>query len=115
MGEYNSVVIDFAEPGCFANVRLKCSEVELSGRTSDLSDFVSDSLTTWQVIKMSVSNQTASFYLNDHFIRKVAYQEPIGALKGINYSFVKEGTVDYLRMYDHRHRLVYAEEFDGPQ
>lgn len=108
-GEMNAIPLTIK--GCVGKVNLKIGDKNLSGKNNDLSGFGTD-IYQWQEFKLAVIEKTAHIYLNQKFIMEVPFDEDIGNVSGFNINFSGTGSVDYVKLWDEKGRLVYGEDFE---
>jgi hypothetical protein len=110
LGERNLFRLQFNQPGCARWATVQFGEIELDGKFNDLSPF-STPVSDWRVARLEVKRRRARVLLDGRLVYQAAYQQPVGAIRGIVYNFRGGGSVDYIRLYDARNDLVYADEF----
>jgi hypothetical protein len=111
LGERNRFRLQFNQPGCARWATVQFGEIELGGKFNDLSPF-STPVSDWRVARLEVKRRRARVLLDGRLVYQAAYQQPVGAIRGIVYNFRGGGSVDYIRLYDARNDLVYADEFN---
>ena len=85
--------------------------IGLHGKFNDLSPF-STAVSDWRVARLEVKRRRARALLDGRLVYQAAYQQPVGAIRGIVYNFRGGGSVDYIRLYDAHNDLGYADKFD---
>jgi hypothetical protein len=112
-GAHHAIRIHFLKPGCSRWTYLQAGEVTLNGEFNDLSVFGQD-LSRWRTIRLEVRNGAASVFFDGKFLYRLPYTAPVGSLKSISCDFMGCGRVDYVKLYNGRRELVYADAFDDP-
>ena len=110
-GEFTDVRVHFVTKGCFAWSANYFSEISISGKNHDLSNFEFSSL-DWHHIKMKVQRKNIILWLDDKEVIQVPYKQSIGKIKGITIGFKGTGSVDYFHMTKNDGRIIYQEDFD---
>ncbi|CAA9224262.1 MAG: hypothetical protein AVDCRST_MAG56-615 [uncultured Cytophagales bacterium] len=111
LGERNLFRLQFNQPGCAHWATVQFGEIELAGKFNDLSPF-STAVSGWRVARLEVRGRRARVLLDGKPVYQMAYRQPVGALRGIIYNFRGGGAVDYIRLFNAKNALVYADEFD---
>jgi len=112
-GAHHAIRIHFLKPGCSRWTYLQAGEVTLNGEFNDLSVFGQD-LSRWRTIRLEVKNRAVRIFFDGKFLYRLPYTQPVGALKSISCDFMGCGLVDYVKLYNSRRELVYADAFDEP-
>ncbi|HEX8530888.1 MAG TPA: hypothetical protein VF646_12745, partial [Cytophagales bacterium] len=112
-GAHHAIRIHFLKPGCSRWTNLQAGEVTLNGEFNDLSVFGRD-LSGWRTIRLEVKNRTVRVFFEGKLLYRLPYTEPVGPLKSISCDFMRCGRVDYVKLYNGRRELVYADGFDEP-
>jgi hypothetical protein len=112
-GAHGAIRIHFLKPGCSRWTYLQAGEVALNGEFNDLSVFGQD-LSRWRILRLEVKNGAVRIFFDGKFIYRLPYTRPVGPLKGISCDFMGCGMVDYVKLYNGRRELVYADAFDDP-
>ena len=110
LAEQGHMFVPLSIPGCVADLDLTFSEVEVEGRTNDLSGLGTD-LSTWQRLHVDVQQRRVTIFLNDTPVYQGAYQEGMGKVVGLNFRFLGLGAVNYIRLRDGEGALVYQKDF----
>ncbi len=109
-GENSIFRISLIKPGCGMYARAEISETIFNGEFQDLSALEQD-LSQWRKVRLQVISQKLSVWLDSKLIFTCAYKKPVGQLKGIMFRFRGCGSVDYVKMFNQSHNLVYSEDF----
>jgi len=110
MAEQGHMFVPLSIPGCVADLNLTFSEVEVKGRTNDLSGLGTD-LSTWQRLRLEVQQRHVTIFLNDTPVYQSTYQEGMGMVFGLQFRFLGLGAVNYVRLRDGKSGLVYQKDF----
>ena len=70
-------------------------------------------LSDWQELIIKNDHQTVTVFLNGKELYQTTYKEPIGTIKGLQFSFIGLGEIDYLKIFSLQDELLYEEKF-GP-
>jgi hypothetical protein len=112
-GAHHAIRIHFLKPGCSRWTYLQAGEVVLNGEFNDLSVFGQD-LSRWRTLRLEVKNRAVRIFFDGKFLYGLPYTQPVGSLKSISCDFMGCGRVDYVKLYNGRRELVYADAFDDP-
>lgn len=96
-GATGSLRIPISSEGCYGITNLKCSEVLISGKTSDLSSLSIDLLQT-QAINLRVKENELSIRLGEEEPFSLNYTQPIGQLKVVKLIFTGYGEVEAFKI-----------------
>ncbi len=101
----------FTKPGCMEYAFIKCSEMEIKGKYTNLSALAL-TIDKWHTYKIRVKNKKAQIFCDNNLIYTIGYKEDIGKLRGIIYKFTNGGIIDFVRLYNGENELVYEDNFD---
>jgi hypothetical protein len=110
IGTEGELKMHFLVPGCFGFVQMIFGEQKLDGHTRDLSAFARE-IDDWKNARMEVVNKKVSIYFEDKLIYQTTYQKPIGKIMGISVTSKGAGETDYVKLYNARKELVFADGF----
>lgn len=110
-GENGRGRFKFVKPGCTQYADTEFGDTKLTGNFHNLSSLGID-LSKWTVVRIETSHKTSMVYINNVFKFKTAYHIPIGNIRGFFCRFKGSGQLDFIRVYDASHRLVYHDEFN---
>ncbi|MFY0592945.1 hypothetical protein [Roseivirga sp.] len=96
-------------PGCTSNLSLITGGKTFSGKENDHSMFGIKG-SDWQVLKLSVANRRAEYFLNDELILTKDNVNGIGPIVGFKVRFEGAGEIDFLRL-SNNNELVFEEDF----
>jgi hypothetical protein len=111
LGTNGAFLVPLSIPGCTGNINLMFNEVNIAGRSHDLSAFGAD-ISQWNKIKMEVRARHVRIYLNDQLIREEDYNVTAGDLAGFRFNFLGAGTVKYIKVFNEKGVLGYEEKFE---
>jgi len=66
----------------------------------------------WIEATISIKNQTINLFRSDSLILSYPYNKPLGNLHGIQYFFVGNGEVDYVKLWDEQDSLIINDHFN---
>lgn len=112
-GENGRGRFKFVKPGCTQYADTEFGDTQLTGNFHNLSSLGID-LSKWTVVRIETSHKTSKVYINNVFKFKTAYNTPIGNIRGFFCRFKGSGQLDFIRVYNTSHQLVYHDEFNGP-
>ncbi|MFW5656384.1 MAG: hypothetical protein ACOC0C_02105 [Bacteroidota bacterium] len=102
----------FVAPGCDEKMlKAEFGDVYLAGEFNNLNTFFQD-MSYWRHLKIVTGDKRVGVYLDDVQIYSIRYNEPLDDIKGITFSFVGSGAVDYLKLFNENEELVYHDDFD---
>lgn len=110
-GESGRGRFKFVKPGCTQFADTEFGDTQLTGNFHNLSSLGVD-LSKWTVVRIETRNKTSMVYINNVFKYKTVYNVPIGNIRGLFCRFKGSGQLDFIRVYDHQHRLIYGDEFN---
>ncbi|EDP70887.1 hypothetical protein FBALC1_09008 [Flavobacteriales bacterium ALC-1] len=93
VGTKSALIIPFSQIGCSSELSGMLSDVNLNGKTEDLSSLSID-LSQFKNIQIEVIDKTVTVYIEDNKVFTKSYTESIGNIAGIRYKFLGVGTVD---------------------
>ena len=102
----------FVTPDCDEKMlKAEFGDVYLAGEFNNLNTFFQD-MNYWRNLRIVTGDRRVEVYLDDVQIYSIRYNEPLDDIKGIAFSFIGSGTVDYIKLYNHREDLVYYDDFN---
>jgi hypothetical protein len=113
IGEAGKMKIHLLQPGCTRWARLTVGDVTVEGGFTDLTALGQD-LTDWRRVQLAVKEGQATILVDQKPLYQVAYDSKIGPIKSIEIGFLGVGAVDYVKLYNARQELVYADDFGDP-
>ena len=102
--------LHFTSQGCHSKSECSFGENIFYGKYDDLSAFAKD-LTKWSKISLRVKNKHAVVLFNNKVIYNSHYKNPVGMLKGIDFTSSLFFDMDYICFYDSNNKLTYNEDF----
>jgi len=100
--------ITLGNKGCESNLGIKVSDVNINGKTNDLSALGIDAF-SWQRVHVTLSNGTFILSVNGNIVHKAAYNKTLGDLKEIDLFFNGIASIDNVRFGDSNgHRRISA-------
>ncbi len=112
IGETGKIRIHLVQPGCTRWARLTVGDVHVEGGFTDLSALGQD-LTGWRRVQLAVKEGQARILVDGKPVYTLPYDRKIGAMKSIELEFLGVGAVDYVKLYNARQELVYADDFEA--
>lgn len=70
------------------------------------------SLKYWRTLKIITKKKRVGVYLDDVQIYSVRYNDPLDDVKGISFSFMGSGAVDYVKLFNNEGELLYHDDFN---
>ncbi len=110
-GESGRGRFKFVKPGCTQYADTEFGDTQLTGNFHNLSSLGVD-LSKWTVVRIETRNKTSMVYIDNAFKFKTVYNTPIGNIRGLFCRFKGSGQLDFIRVYDQGHHLVYNDEFN---
>lgn len=110
-GESGRGRFKFVKPGCTQYADTEFGDTQLTGNFHNLSSLGID-LSKWTVVRIETRNKTSMVYINNIFKFKTPYNTPIGNIRGVFCRFKGSGQLDFIRIYNQQHHLVYSDEFN---
>lgn len=110
-GESGRGRFKFVKPGCTQFADTEFGDTQLTGNFHNLSSLGID-LSKWTVVRIETRNKTSMVYINNVFKYKTVYNTPIGNIRGLFCRFKGSGQLDFIRVYDQQHHLIYVDEFN---
>lgn len=102
---------NFLEPGCNQKkLKAEFGDVYLAGEFNNLNTFFQD-VSYWRVLKIETKDKRVGVYLDDVQIYSVRYNDPLDEVKGMLFSFLGAGAVDYVKLFNEEQELVYFDDF----
>lgn len=105
------IEFNFIGKGCSRWINIIIGDTRLNGINNDLSAFCKD-VTDWHIIKLSIFNNTATIFWDNEEISKINYTNKLGNLRCINYAFKGCGSIDFIKLYDSKNKLILENNFD---
>jgi transcriptional regulator with XRE-family HTH domain len=105
------IEVPFTDKGCLSELFFFASDYYASSRNTDLSRFAVG-LDDWLAVSIQSQGQQVSVFLDGEHLLDMPFQEPLGEITCFKYSFLGEGQVDYLRVYDETGKMRWGEEFE---
>lgn len=104
------VKINFTDRSCIKNAHITVSEVEKSGVDYDLSA-LGLNMNKWNDLTIKVKKNRLLIFLKEDLLHSEKYENSLGLLKSIKYTFRGCGKVDYVKVFDGEDKVVYKEDF----
>jgi hypothetical protein len=111
VSEEHTFFVRMMGKGCERKTAIKMGEVFHDGIHNDLSAFGRD-LHRWQQLGIQVAGKKATIYLDEQLVYSLTYKNDFGKVVGLVYNFTGPGAIDYVRLRNSAHKLVYEEEFN---
>jgi hypothetical protein len=111
-GDSGRVNFRFTQLKCSRYATFQVSEKKLDGEFNDLSAFSVD-MSDWLEIKMTAQNNHIKIFLAGDLVFERDYNQPLGKLLGINYSFFGSGKIDFMELKDTDNNTFYKNGFNG--
>jgi hypothetical protein len=111
-GEHGKIRIYFLKPGCTQWVEITFGEVYLNGKENDLTMFGKD-FSDWRNIKIINEDRKVQVLYEDEPVYVAVYQESIGKILGIRYSFTGCGKIQEISLKNDQNNVVYRENFNA--
>ncbi|PTR01514.1 hypothetical protein C8P68_101748 [Mucilaginibacter yixingensis] len=110
-GETGRGLFKFVKPGCTQYADTEFGDTQMTGNFHNLSSLGVD-LSKWTVVRIQTQNKTSSVYIDNKYKFKTTYNTPIGNIRGLFCRFKGSGQLDFVRVYNAEHKLVYSDEFN---
>jgi hypothetical protein len=111
IGENGRISVYFVKKGCEQWVDLIFSEVRIRGSDNELTMFGQD-FSDWQEVKVSSDGRQVTVFYRDELIFEADYQNPLGKIIGIKYSFTGSGAVQKIQLTDlNNNQVSYEQDF----
>lgn len=91
--------ITLGNKGCESNLGIKVSDININGKTNDLSALGIDAF-SWQKIRVTLSNGTFILSVNGNIVHESTYRKTLGELKEIDLFFNGVGSIANVRFGD---------------
>lgn len=91
--------ITLGNKGCESNLGVKVGDINISGKTNDLSMLGLDAF-SWQKIRVMLSNGTFTLSVNNTIVQESTYSNQLGELKEIDLFFNGIGKISDVRLGD---------------
>lgn len=103
---------NFVMPGCDEKMlQAEFGDVSLAGAFTNLNTFFQD-ISYWRTLKIVTKKKKVGVYLDDVQIYSVRYNDPLDDVKGISFSFMGSGAVDYVKLFNTDGELIYHDDFN---
>ncbi|MEZ4772372.1 MAG: hypothetical protein R3D00_04250 [Bacteroidia bacterium] len=86
------IVIPFSVPGCVGELKIRCGETEIDGKSHDLSA-LGIPVEEWNLIGLKVKDRQAEIWVNGQPVYHFPAQNFPGKIIGLRYRFEGEGTI----------------------
>jgi hypothetical protein len=106
----NKHIIYFNSASCSPNIILQIGEKIIKGDIENLKALTIEPHTFYDVIIVNKDKQF-NIYLNEYLIYSVIYQQDMGEIIGVKYSFKGNGEIKYYGFYDENDSAFYYEDF----
>ena len=111
LGQNNILRLQFNKLGCSRWAIVQFGEKEFDGKYTDLSPFSTD-VSIWRTVRLEAINKKVKVFLDNNLIYTASYQKPIVKIKGIVYNFRGCGSVDFVKLFDAKNKLVFYDDFN---
>lgn len=109
-GDSANINFKFTQQKCSRYAGFQVSEKKLDGKFDDLSPFSVD-MSNWLDVKVISRDNQVKIFLSDTLIFEDSYNQKLGNLTGIAYSFFGSGKIDYLEIRDIDNTTFYQFDF----
>jgi hypothetical protein len=111
IGENGRISVYFVKKGCEQWVDLIFSEVQMTGKKNELTMFGQD-FSEWRDIVVSSEGKKVQVYYSGKLIFEARYQNPLGRIIGLKYSFTGSGAVQKIQLTDQKaNKISYNRDF----
>jgi len=110
IGENGMASVILVQKGCYRWSEITVGEIHLNGKYNDLS-FLSADLSSWNLMKIIISNNKALFINSSDTIFTTRYDQHIGQIKGIRFLTKGSGAFDYVKLYNDTGDLLFNDDF----
>ena len=97
VGTKSALIVPFSLKGCSSELNGMLSDVDLNGKTEDLSSLAID-LSDYKTITIESDNKKVYVHIDNRKVFAKSYNESIGDIAGIRFRFLGTGTIKNLNM-----------------
>ena len=104
-------MLPISSKGCVSDINILASDINIDGKTNDLSSFGCE-ISTWKKFSGIIKNNIIKVFIDNKEVYQIKYNTKLGTIKGWHYFFKGTGAVKHLQLSDLKNNLIYDENFN---